>query len=352
MIGVCYDITERRREQEKQMLLAREVDHRARNVLAVVQSILRLTRAEDPRRYVEAVEGRVAALARAHTLLSRDSWTGASLQDVVQEELTAYRGAGRAWLTGPPIRLAAEAVQPLSMVLHELATNAAKYGALSLPGGRVDVSWKVEAEHLHLLWREHDGPPVLVPPQRRGFGSTMIAATLHDQLHGTVRFDWHQAGLGCAITLPAASVISGGVAQDLIAAAPSNPTPAASLLGCRVLLVEDEPLVRLLMEATLARLGCVVIGPAATLEEAQRLAGDAGERPDAAVLDVNLQGRVSFPVAETLARRGIPVIFLTGYGELDEAPAGRNRVLRKPLDEAALADALRAVLAPLSAPAA
>lgn len=166
MVGICYDVTERRQEQERQMLLAREVDHRAKNVLAVVQSIVRLTRASDPRSFAQAVEGRVAALARAHTLLSRDLWTGASLAEVVRDELLAYGGGGRIALHGPDLWLKPDSVQSMSMVLHELATNAAKYGALSQPGGQVTVTWQLEKDgaRLRLDWTERGGPTVQAPP--------------------------------------------------------------------------------------------------------------------------------------------------------------------------------------------
>jgi PAS domain S-box-containing protein len=354
-VGVCYDITARRTDQERQALLAREVDHRARNVLAVVQSILRLTRAEDPRRYVQAVEGRVAALARAHTLLSRDRWTGADLGDVVREELGAYRGAARVSLAGPAVRLQPEAVQPLSMVLHELATNAAKYGALSVPGGRLEVDWELATDEapprLKLRWAEHDGPPVSSPPARQGFGSLLITATLRDQLRGAAQIDWRPEGLCCEITLPADTIAPGPpAAPPALGADPARP-PGASLRGRRVLLVEDEPLIRLLMESAIARLGCTVVGPAGTLEEALRLATDEAGRLDAAVLDVNLHGQPSYKVAEALHAQGVKVVFVTGYGDLPAHLAALGPLLRKPIEEGALASALHRVLAPTPAPA-
>jgi PAS domain S-box-containing protein len=347
-VGVCYDITARRTDQERQALLAREVDHRARNVLAVVQSILRLTRAEDPRRYVEAVEGRVAALARAHTLLSRDRWTGADVGDVLREELSAYRGAARVGLSGPPVRLRPEAVQPLSMVLHELVTNAAKYGALSMPGGALDVTWELaageEKGRLRLHWIEQGGPAIPGPPARGGFGSLLITATLRDQLRGGAHLDWRPQGLSCTITLPADTIAPGAPPPQPAPRAAPEPPPAP-LYGRRVLLVEDEPLIRLLMESTLTRLGCTIVGPAGTLAEARRLAERGPAGLDAAVLDVNLHGEPSYQLAESLAARGVKVIFVTGYGDLPDHLAGLGPLLRKPIEEDALAAALHLVLA-------
>jgi PAS domain S-box-containing protein len=206
IVGICFDVTERREEQERQMLLAREVDHRAKNVLAVVVSILKLTRADTAASFAETVQGRVAALARAHTLLSRERWTGSSLHDVVAEELAAYHGAARVAIGGPPVRLPAGAVQPVSMVLHELATNAAKYGALSLAGGHLSVTWRTAgapSASLCIDWLERGGPPIAGPPRHRGFGTTLIDATVRGQLRGSLERHWDDAGLRCTITLPA-----------------------------------------------------------------------------------------------------------------------------------------------------
>ncbi|WP_237214528.1 PAS domain-containing protein [Falsiroseomonas oryziterrae] len=357
-IGVNYDITERRAEQERQALLTREVDHRARNVLAVVRSIVKLTRAEDPKRFAEAVEGRVAALARAHTLLSRGGWTGALLCEVVGEEVAAYGGADRIALDGPELRLAPEAVQPLSMILHELATNAAKHGALSQPGGRVQVSWRLQGTRVALSWIERDGPPLLAPPSRRGFGSTVVEATARGQLSGSATFHWDVAGLRCEVLLPADRILAARGREETTAPAPEAPDGVAdaasiSLRGRRVLVVEDEPLVALETVAALTELGCIAVGPAATLEDGLRLAAAERDRLDAAVLDVNLAGRASFPIADLLAGAAVPVIHVTGYGAL--APVAATGapaplLLTKPLSDGELAAALRHAIAARSPP--
>ena len=358
MVGICLDITERRQEQERQLLLAREVDHRARNVLAVVQSVVRLTRAEDPHAFASAVEGRVAALARAHTLLSRDRWTGADLGELVREELAAYDHAAVARLSGPALRLDAAAVQPLSMVMHELATNAVKYGALSLPGGHVSVSWTLrpgppgEAPRVHLRWLERDGPPVLVAPTRRGFGSSLLAATLRGQLGGTIEQNWEPGGLRCEIDLPGSVLAApASVAPEPSATAEPAPDPgAAPLYGRRILLVEDEPLVALALQAALQDAGCTVRGPVATVPEAQRASAEEGL--DAAVMDVNLRDGLSLPLGERLAARGVPVVYVTGLGSF---PAGRTlfpgeTVLNKPVREAVLVATLARAIATARAP--
>ncbi len=214
--GVLRDVTERREADERQMLLAREVDHRAKNALAVVLATLRLTPMGDPRAYAAAVEGRVAALARAHTLLAERRWAGTDLADVVHGELRPFlapaSGSAGPWarIKGPPLMLAARATQPLSMALHELATNAVKHGALSVPTGQVTVTWDIdpEAATLRLRWVEIGGPAITGPPQRQGFGSRVMRGTLVDQLGGQHEWAWLTAGLACNIMLPAARVLA------------------------------------------------------------------------------------------------------------------------------------------------
>ncbi|WP_052215202.1 HWE histidine kinase domain-containing protein [Belnapia sp. F-4-1] len=206
------DITGRKAADERQVLLTREVDHRAKNALAVVQSMLRLTRAVDMPGYVRAVEGRVAALARAQTLLARDRWAGTDLRALLEGELAPFLGAGgtRAALDGPEVSLPASAAQPLTMAMHELATNAVKYGALSKAAGCVSVSWRVEREPggpmlLRLRWAEAGGPPVAGAPKRHGFGGRLLDGTVRAQLGGKVSFAWEPAGLVCGIEVPLGS---------------------------------------------------------------------------------------------------------------------------------------------------
>ncbi|MDQ1079646.1 PAS domain S-box protein [Pseudoroseomonas cervicalis] len=206
------DITARKHAEEQRLLLAREVDHRAKNVLALVQAALRLTPKEDAAAYTAAVEGRVMALARAHTLLAQGYWTGAELRDLLEGELAAFLapaegaepGAPRVLLEGPPVTLPPALAQGVSMVLHELATNATKHGALSREGGTVRVAWSVSEEpaRLRLRWTERGGPPLSGAPRRAGFGSRMLEATIGRQLGGAVRRDWRPEGLECELELP------------------------------------------------------------------------------------------------------------------------------------------------------
>jgi two-component sensor histidine kinase len=211
-------------------LLAREVDHRAKNTLAVVQATLRLTPKHDAVAYAKAVEGRIAALARAQTLLSEDRWRGASLQALLKAELVpfAWEDGGelgpRAEVDGPPVLLPPSAAQPLAMAAHELATNAIKHGALSVPGGRVRVTWRLTkaddaaSDALALRWEETGGPPVPGPPTRRGFGSRVLESIVRGQLGGSFLLTWAPTGVVCDIKIPLARLAS-GVPQDNLSTA-------------------------------------------------------------------------------------------------------------------------------------
>lgn len=217
LIGTTRDVTERKQAEERQALLAREVDHRAKNALAVVQAALRLTAKEDIRSYARAVEGRVAALARAHTLLADGHWQGASVRDLAEGELCAFLpGIGpaadrRVTLDGPPLVLLPAAAQAVSMTLHELATNATKYGALSVAGGTVGLRWQADAASrvFRLRWEERQGPPITGQPERRGFGSRVIEATVQDQLGGKLERRWEAGGLVVEAAIPLARAVMG-----------------------------------------------------------------------------------------------------------------------------------------------
>ncbi len=200
--GMLEDVDERRRAEERRLLVAREVDHRAKNVLAVVGTIIRLSRAETPEAFTRVVNARVAALARAHDLLAEGGWEGADLGAVAERELAPWMREGAVALDGPVLPLAPVAVQPVGMVLHELATNAAKCGALSRPGGRLSLSWRAEGGLLHLRWVESGGPSLRAPPERQGFGARMVDATVRRQLAGTIERRWTGEGLTVEIALP------------------------------------------------------------------------------------------------------------------------------------------------------
>lgn len=204
LVGVGYDVTERKQAEEQATLLGHEVEHRAKNILTVVAGLVRLTDAETHDEYVKTLVGRISALARTLTLIGQGSWRGTTLLELLQHEFTPFVGEGpsRIHLAGPEILVDAETAQPLSMALHELTTNAAKYGALSAPKGRLDVSWLTDAGELSLTWIETGGPRIEAEPDMTGFGSQLIQHSFAHKLGGSVTSEWREAGLICRIKFP------------------------------------------------------------------------------------------------------------------------------------------------------
>ncbi|WP_043342269.1 sensor histidine kinase [Belnapia moabensis] len=222
--GVARDVTERKAAEARQWLLMREVDHRAKNALAVVQAAVRLAPKADAAGFAAAVEGRVAAIARAQGLLTETGWSGTGLRMLVERSLAAFaspEGASQEvpWtLAGPPVELTAAATQPLSLALHELATNATKYGALSVPGGRLVLTWQLDqaAGLLRLRWEEHGGPPLAGAPAHSGFGSRVIRSGIEHQLHGQTTMRWATEGLACDIAVPLAQAVAPTRAPEIV----------------------------------------------------------------------------------------------------------------------------------------
>ena len=212
--ALFLNVTDRKRAEARQALLTREIEHRAKNALAVVQSVLRLTRAADLPQYVRTVEGRVAALARAQSLLAGDHGDGADLRVLLEAELAPFLAGQRVELDGPSVPLPAVAAQPVAMAVHELATNAVKHGALSVPGGRLEVGWTIRPGASRLLclrWVELGGPVLLGAPARRGFGSRVLDGTVRGQLGGKVALAWAPSGLICDLHVPIGAAAAAGI---------------------------------------------------------------------------------------------------------------------------------------------
>ena len=201
---IARDITERKRSEAQIALLAREAEHRAKNVLATVQATVHLTQSDTPEGLKKAIEGRIQALANVHALFVQSRWAGAELRDLVTQEVSPYRQDGdtRVGIDGPSLLLEPHTAQTIAVTLHELATNAAKYGALSVPKGRVQIGWSHAAGRLLLRWTETGGPRTK-PPTRLGFGTRVMEAMIRGQLRGAMRFDWRAEGLECEIAVPA-----------------------------------------------------------------------------------------------------------------------------------------------------
>jgi PAS domain S-box-containing protein len=206
--GVAFilDLTERKEAEKRQTVLLDELNHRVKNTLATVLAVSGQTfrTAESPEAFHQAFEGRLLALSQTHNLLNRSCWTGVSLRDILMQELAPYDSVdgGRFLLDGDGLKLGPVMAVTLGMAFHELATNAAKYGALSVPGGKVRVAWRISPPgRLHIEWQEMDGPPVL-PPRRRGFGSRMIEEALACDLDGKVQLHFLSQGVRCSMEMP------------------------------------------------------------------------------------------------------------------------------------------------------
>lgn len=203
-VNMLVDITARKQAEQRMMLLAYEVDHRSNNLLAVTQAMLRLTKAETAAEFQAAFQGRLSALANVQRLFSESRWTGASLKTIVEEELRPYAGADgeRISIAGDDLRLPATLAQSIAVAVHELATNAAKYGALSTPSGTLEIRWETNgADPLVLHWSERGGPPVNEPPTRKGFGIGAVDGIIRT-LRGRITRQWKPEGLVCQMAFP------------------------------------------------------------------------------------------------------------------------------------------------------
>jgi PAS domain S-box-containing protein len=199
---IARDITERKRSEAQISILAREAEHRAKNLLANVKAMVQLSQADTAEGLREAIAGRIKALANVHSLFVKSRWTGAELGSLVKQELSPYSRQGEALtrIDGPTVMLKPDVAQAVAVILHELATNAAKYGALSVPQGQVRVAWSCTAGRVVLCWTEVGGPPAN-PPTHKGFGTQVIEAIVRGRVGGDVRLDWRAEGLTCEIAL-------------------------------------------------------------------------------------------------------------------------------------------------------
>jgi PAS domain S-box-containing protein len=204
-VRVVQDITERKASEERQKLLIDELNHRVKNTLATVQSLASQSArgSPSPEDFRERFEGRLIALSKAHDQLTRRHWASADLRDILVASLAPYMTPGHEHvrLVGEDTTLRPRAALTLAMAFHELTNNAAKYGALSVPSGHIDIAWRAEAGRLHIAWEERGGPPV-VKPKRRGFGTRMIEGSVAAELHGSATLAYEPGGLRCVIDVP------------------------------------------------------------------------------------------------------------------------------------------------------
>ena len=246
--------------------------------------------------------------------------------------------------SGPAVVLLPATAQAVALAVHELATNAAKYGALSTEAGTLQLSWSIGPDAVVVDWRETGGPPT-AEPQALGFGLTIVRSSIEEQFRGGVVYDWRPEGLHCILSIPSAQIVApapSAVAVEPVAA-PTDRRARRSLANKRLLVVEDELLVGMLVKSMLDDLGAAVVGPCGRL--ADGLAAAKVERFDGAILDLNLAGEAADPLADLLLARGVPFVFITGYqrDSLDRRYANVP-VLQKPIDSAALERVLLSLL--------
>jgi len=344
IITLATNITERKQHEEQIELLLREVNHRSKNLLSLVQAIAQQTISTRPDDFLPRFQARIQALAASHDILVGNKWKGADLHELAMSQLAHFRDLmdKRIELTGPPVFASAAAAQALGMAFHELATNATKYGALSDESGCVDLGWKTvrstEGEEVFVIeWIESGGPPVAAPSSI-GFGSTVICLLAERSLDAKVELNYLPTGLTWRLQCPR------GVVEER--AAGVSPKPRApeqhesSEQRPRVLVVEDEAIVALEIEQNLQNAGFDVVGPAARVSEALELLEEFG--CDAAVLDINLGTETSEPIARMLSDKGTPFVTVSGYSQ-DQRPSGFSggAFLAKPLRTELLVAQLR-----------
>ncbi|NDW06156.1 HWE histidine kinase domain-containing protein [Jiella pacifica] len=330
---------------QRQELLIAELNHRVRNILSLMRALVVQSRtsAKSVDDFSAIIGGRIQALARAHDQITDDKYQAQSLRSIIQTEIEAYVGhkVTRVHLNGPPVLVEAKTFSTLALVFHEMVTNSAKYGALSDSLGEIDIVWRVdENDSCEIRWRESGGPAVQ-PPSRRGFGTTIIERSIPHDLGGEVSIEYHLAGVRGRFLLPPQSFWLADETNS------NSPLPGeegtalthdatqtlvdARLAGKSALIVEDNMIISLDAEQMLLDNGAARVLTAMSVKEAKRIV--EGETLDVALLDVNLGGETSFALAPVLKQRGVPFVFVTGYGEKLDLPEEVDReveAIKKP----------------------
>lgn len=341
---------ERRKSEVRQRMLNQELSHRVKNILAVIKSLVTgpQRQKDSLEEYVTTLQGRIEALSVAHDQVVRGDG-GGILVALLRAELQPYMSDARTVsLDGPEVWLDSRAFSVMALVFHELATNAAKYGSLSGATGRLDVRWTIEAGvGCEIAWKESNGPQVNVP-SRHGFGSALIERSVPYDLSGESVIAFPPSGLEARFRIPPAHVkLMSSNARQAAGQQADRPSSEELLrdLNPAVLIVEDQMLIALDLESMLADEGITKVATANSVR--QGLEQLEKSPPDLAILDINLGSTTSFEVAEALARKGIPFVFATGYGEGAELPPGlaQTPIVRKPYSRATIAKALTALMA-------
>lgn len=333
---------ERTKSDLRQKMLNEELNHRVKNILALIKSLVShpVEAGRTLTDYVISLRGRIQALAYAHDHVIRGSG-GGPLIDLLNAELSPYRESAQAIdLKGPAIQLDARAFSVLALVLHELATNAAKYGSLSSKQGTLQVAWRVTDEGgCEIRWCESGGPRV-VSPSREGFGSILLNRSVPFDLGGVSTVDYAPSGVTAMLVIPAKYITVLDVALERSKSLAASAVGAVLSKTLRVLLVEDQLIIALDVEMMLTAIGVGTVETASSVGEALALL--ATSTPDVAVLDINLGLDTSWPVAEELTRRNIPFVLASGYGNLSGISGAwmDSPTIRKPYDQEVLGAAI------------
>ncbi|TDK38630.1 hybrid sensor histidine kinase/response regulator [Rhizobium deserti] len=341
---------ERGKADVQQRMLNEELNHRVKNILSVIKALVGypVESARSLPDYIATLKGRIQALAFAHDQVVRGG-DGGALSDLLEAELRPYMGGRRAVnFGGPAVWLDSRCFSVMALVLHEMSTNAAKYGSLSMPAGKLDISWRIrEGGDCELTWAENGGP-IVTPPSRNGFGTVLIARSLPFELEGEAAIDYSREGLRAKFVIPAKHVHSDDDMPVAAVTADSGKVErddmASGLGDLEFLLVEDQMLIAADLEAVLADHGISKVTTTPSVSDAMRRLREF--TPDIAILDVNLGSATSLPIAEELVRRQVPFVFATGYSDRSVIPASFSApVVRKPYEVDALLGAVRKVLA-------
>ena len=358
--GIAEDVTEAKLAVEHQAVLLAELQHRVRNIMAVIRVITARTgeRADSVQSYTDLMMGRLLALARVQALLTRAANVSVSIAGIVQDEVSSQaQHEGQYVLDGPDIALSPKAAEVLTLAIHELATNALKYGALSVSHGRITVKWatfeKRGTPWLAFDWTEEGAPagaqPTADAPRRRGFGSELIEGRVPYELKGRGWVTIEPGGARCHMEFPlreSASILETDAPQQAtVFGGALDMTGEADLSGHRILVVEDDYFLATDAVRALQGAGAEVLGPFSTEEDAKAELDE--QRPDAAVVDINLGLGPSFKLATTLKDTGIPFVFTTGY-DLEVIPAEFEGVerLQKPVQLRQIIAAIARLLTP------
>jgi light-regulated signal transduction histidine kinase (bacteriophytochrome) len=344
---------ERHQASARQELLIAELNHRVRNILGVIRGLIKQSQPDDPaiKQFIKVVDGRIHALARAHNQITDDHWGPAPLQAMIDAEAAAFAAdkSDRLLSSGPPVLLNPQAYSTMALVVHELVTNSTKYGSLS-GDGKAEIAWyRDKNRDLVMTWRETGGPPV-VPPARKGFGTTIIERSVPYDLGGKAEARYLPLGFEADFWIPTRHVTEpksfAGPAIKFSRPALNHPVkpPPRLLIGKTVMLVEDSLIISLDAEDILTRLGADNVLTYATLQGALDNLGTA--MPSVGVLDINLGDRTSFPIADRFAELGIPFVFASGYGEQASLPIEHrgHPVIQKPYTLENVASGLAEIL--------